>query len=138
MKYYILALAALLGLLLNMSLAGTNPQPDWSLAILLAIVLSKRSTWYWVLPLIGLHDYLLFWSVWVVFPYAAIAVVLLSYADTRLAPGQPQRWLALVLGCAPLLLAGVDIVSWLMTLTLCTWLWSFLSTRREKVYVEPA
>ncbi len=138
MKYYILALAALLGLLLNMSFAGTNPQPDWSLAILLAIVLSKRSTWYWVLPLIGLHDYLLFWSVWVVFPYAAIAVVLLSYADTRLAPGQPQRWLALVLGCAPLLLAGVDIVSWLMTLTLCTWLWSFLSTRREKVYVEPA
>ncbi len=138
MKYYILALAALLGLLLNMSLAGTNPQPDWSLAILLAIVLSKRSTWYWVLPLIGLHDYLLFWSVWVVFPYAAIAVVLLSYADTRLAPGQPQRWLALVLGCVPLLSAGVDIVSWLMTLTLCTWLWSLLSTRREKVYVEPA
>ena len=138
MKYYILALAALLGLLLNMSFAGTNPQPDWSLAILLAIVLSKRSTWYWVLPLIGLHDYLLFWSVWVVFPYATIAVVLLSYADTRLAPGQPQRWVALALGCAPLLLAGVDIVSWLMTLTLCTWLWSFLSTRREKVYVEPA
>ncbi len=138
MKYYILALAALLGLLLNMSLAGTNPQPDWSLAILLAIVLSKRGTWYWVLPLIGLHDYLLFWSVWVVFPYAAIAVALLSYVDTRLAPGQPQRWLALVLGCTPLLLAGVDIVSWLMTLTLCTWLWSFLSTRREKVYVEPA
>ncbi len=138
MKYYTLAFAALLGLLVNMSFAGVGHQPDWSLAFLLAIVLSKRSTWYWVLPLIGLHDFLLFWSVWVVFPYATVAVILLNYADTRLAPGQPQRWLALVLGCVPLLLAGVDVISWLLTLTLCTWLWSSLSTRREKVYVEPA
>jgi hypothetical protein len=138
MKYYVLAFMALLGLLLNMSSAGNSLQPDWSLAILLAILLSKRSTWYWVLPLIGLHDLLLFWSLWVVFPYAAVAVVLLNYADIRLAPGQPQRWLALVLGCMPLLFAGVDGMVWLLTLTLSTWLWSFLSSRREKVYVEPA
>ena len=138
MNYYTLGFVALLGLLVNMSFADIGHQPDWSLATLLAIVLSKRSTWYWVLPLIGLHDYLLFWSVWVVFPYAAIAVILLNYADARLSPGQPQRWLVLVLGCMPLLLAGVDTISWLLTLTLCTWLWSSLSTRREKVYVEPA
>jgi hypothetical protein len=137
MKYYVLACMALLGLFINLSFSGAVLLPDWSLAILLAILLSKRSSWYWVLPLIGLHDLLLFWSVWVVFPYAVAAVVLLTYADTRLAPGQPQRWLALVLGCAPLLFAGVDFMTWVLTLTLCTWIWSSLSAQREKVYVEP-
>ncbi len=137
MRYYVLAVVALLGLLVNMSFAGQFAQPDWSLAILLAILLSQRKTWYWVLPLIGIHDYLLFWSVTIVFPYAVATALLLTYADIRLAPGQPQRWVGLGLVCMPLLFVGVDILSWLLTLTLTIWIWSALSSKREKVYVEP-
>jgi len=138
MQYYVMAFSALVGLLLNMSFSGSLSQPDWSLSILLAILLSQRKTWYWVLPLIGLHDLMLFWSVWMTFPFALISALLLTYADVRLAPGQPQRWLALVLACSPLLFAGVDIISWLLTVTLSTWIWSSLSVQREKAYVEPA
>ncbi len=137
MMYYILALFAWLGLLVNMSFAGAFAQPDWALSILLAILLSKRATWYWVLPLIGLHDYLLFWSVWVCFPFVALAAGVLAYADINLAPGQHQRWLALLLGCVPLLFAGMAMISWLLTLALTVWLWSMLSSKRDKVYVEP-
>lgn len=138
MRYYILACIALLGLCVNMSFAGLLAMPDWSLAILLAILLSQRSTWFWVLPLIGLHDYLLFWSVWVVFPFAVLTAFLLTYADIRLAPGQHQRWVGLVMVCAPLLFAGIGWLSWLLTITLTVWLWSYLSVKREKAYVEPA
>ena len=137
MQFYVLAFAALLGLLINMSFAGQFAQPDWSLAILLAILLSQRKTWYWVLPLIGMHDYLLFWSAAVVFPYAVATALLLTYADIRLAPGQHQRWLGLALVCVPLLFAGIDTLSWLLTVTLTIWIWSALSAKREKVYVEP-
>lgn len=138
MRDYVLVGAALLGLLMNMSFSGLLAMPDWSLAILLAILLSQRSTWYWVLPLIGLHDYLLFWSVWVVFPFATLAALLLMYADVNLAPGQYQRWVGLFLACAPLLFAHVGWLSWLLTMTLTVWIWSYLSVKREKVYVEPA
>ena len=138
MRYYILVCVALLGLCINMSFSGVLAMPDWSLAILLAILLSQRSTWYWVLPLIGLHDYLLFWSVWVVFPFAVLAALLLMYADIRLAPGQHQRWVGLVMVCTPLLFVGLGWFSWLLTITLTVWLWSYLSVKREKAYVEPA
>ena len=137
MRYYSLSFLALFGLLLTMSFAGQFAQPDWSLAILLAILLSKRSTWYWVLPLIGLHDFFLFWSVWVVFPFSVLAAILLAYADTRLAPGQHQRWVSLVLVSIPILFAGIDVLSWLLTITLTIWIWSMLSSKREQVYVEP-
>ncbi|MDX8380871.1 MAG: hypothetical protein R8M14_02015 [Ghiorsea sp.] len=133
-----MAFAALIGLLLNLSFSGNVSQPDWSLSILLAILLSQRKTWYWILPLIGLHDLLLFWSVWITFPFAVISALLLSSADVRLSPGQYQRWLALLLACSSLLFTGVDFISWLLTITLSTWIWSILSVQREKAYVEPA
>ncbi|MDQ7004729.1 MAG: hypothetical protein Q9N67_07375 [Ghiorsea sp.] len=136
-RYYILAGAALLGLFINMSFSWLLVMPDWSLSILLAMLLSQRSTWYWVLPLIGLHDYLLFCSVWVVFPFAVLSALLLMYADVSLAPGQYQRWASLLLACAPLLFADVGWLPWLLTVTLTVWIWSYLSVKREKVYVEP-
>ena len=137
MNFLYLGLAAFLGLLFNLSFAGQFVQPDWCFSILLAVLLSRHETWFWVLPLLGLHDFLMFWSVWVTFPFVLLSTGILMYADTRLAPGQPQRWAALFLSCSPLLLAGLDITSWLLTLTLTIWLWFLLSTKREKVYVEP-
>lgn len=130
--------SALLGLLFNMSFADTVMQPDWSLAILLAVLLSNRSTWFWVLPCVGLHDLILYWSIGVTLPYILFVALVLTYADLRLAPGQPQRWFGLVFGCLPLFIIGVDILSCLLTLTLATWAWSLLSSQRERVYVEPA
>lgn len=137
MLYYILAGFALLGLMVNLSFSGGLAQPDWALSILVAILLSKRDTWYWVLPLVGLHDFLLFWSVWVCFPFVALAAGLIAYADINFAPGQHQRWVGLLLSCTPLLFAGIGLISWLLTVAFTIWLWSMLSSKREKVYVEP-
>ncbi len=138
MKWFYLGLAACFGLLLNLSFAGQLVQPDWCFAILLGVLLSRYETWFWVLPMIGIHDLLIFWSVWVTFPFASFAAMILIYADIQIAPGQPQRWVALSLSCLPLLFTGIDMVSWLLTLTLTIWVWFLLSTKREKVCVEPA
>ncbi len=133
-----LALLAALGLLLNLSFTTGLVQPDWSLAILLGVLLSDRKTWVWVLPCVVLHDLVLYWSAWVTLPFILFVAVLLTYADVSLAPGQQQRWFGLVFGCFPLLMAGMSMIAWLLTMMLATWVWFLLSRRREKVYVEPA
>ena len=131
-------LTSFFGLLLNLSFSGLIAQPDWSLVMLLAVLLSNRRTWFSVLPCIWFHDVVLFWSAWVTFPYVLVTTIILYLSDKRLGPGQPQRWLGLVLSCFPLLLSGVSLWSWLLSMMLTVWLWSILSSKREKVYVEPA
>jgi len=121
-----------------MSFSGLFSQPDWSLALLLAVLLSDRKTWYWVLPAMFFHDLVLYWSPLVTFPYGLIAAIILIYADTRLAPGQQQRWLSLFIVCAPMFYSGISLFSWLLTVSICIVIWSYLSSKREKVYVEPA
>ena len=129
---------AFLGLMLNFSFAGSFLQPDWSLALLTAALLSDRHTSIWVLPGLFVHDLVLYWQPWVSFPFALLAFAILTYSDIRLAPGQPQRWLGLILICLPLLEMGISISSWLLTICLTIAIWSYLSSKREKVYVEPA
>lgn len=131
-------LASFSGLILNMSFSGSVAQPDWSLAILLAVLLSNYKTWCWVLPSIWVHDIVFFWSGWVAFPYFICIAMILLYSDKRLGPGQPQRWLSLLLGCLPLYIAGVSQLSCLLTALLAIWLWALFSSHKEKVYVEPA
>ncbi len=113
-------------------------QPDWSLALLLAALLSKPKAWVWVLPCIAIHDLFLYWSILVVVPYAFISSVLLHYTDKKLGPGQPQRWVAIVLHAYALWAAGMDVLQVFLTMSLTVWLWYFLSAHRERVYVEPA
>ncbi len=123
---------------MNLSFSGLVTQPDWSLAILLASLLSHRQAGYWVLPGIWFHDTLLYWSAWTCFPYFILASIVLYYSDKRLGPGQQQRWFALVFSCFSLLLAGIPLWDWLLTMMLSIWIWFLLSAKREREYVEPA
>ncbi len=129
---------AILGLIVNMSFAGSYTQPDWCLAILLASLLSHRESWRWVLPCACLHDLMLYDSVGVTFPYLLLLSIGLTYIDQDLGQGQPQRWLALCVGCFPLWLAYSNVWDCLLTMALTVMLWSLLSHQREKAYVEPA
>ncbi|OIP99124.1 MAG: hypothetical protein AUK35_09160 [Zetaproteobacteria bacterium CG2_30_46_52] len=138
MSIFQVLLWSLFGLVLNMAFSGLFAQPDWSLALLLAALLSDRRNWFWVLPSLFFHDLVLYWSPLVTFPFGLIAAIILMYADTRLAPGQQQRWLGLLVVCLPLLNTGISLFSWLLTVSLCIVIWSYLSSKREKVYVEPA
>jgi len=131
-------LGAFVGIIFTMSFSGDIAQPDWSLALLLAVLLSKQNTWVWILPCIALHDLFLYWSLMIVLPYFLLVTGVLFYTDKRIGPGQPQRWVCLLLTTAPLLLVGMDLLSIVLTLTLSVWLWSFLSSQQERVYVEPA
>lgn len=131
-------LGAFVGLICTMAFAGDWSQPDWSLALLLAVLLSKPKTWVWLLPSVGMHDLFLYWSVWGVFPFAVLSVILILYTDKKIGPGQPQRWAALLLHIYALWLTGLDVLSLFLTLTLSVWLWFVFSSNREKVYVEPA
>jgi len=131
-------LSATVGVFFNLSFAGMMVQPDWSLAILVGTLLHNRHAWFWILPYVMFHDLVLYWSLWVTFPYVLVTVMLIFYVDHRLAPGQPQRWFGLVLCCTALLFVGVDIWTWLLTLTLSIAVWSRLPSERERAYVEPA
>ncbi|MDQ7057347.1 MAG: hypothetical protein Q9N62_02415 [Ghiorsea sp.] len=131
-------LSAFIGLICTMSFAGDWSQPDWSLAVLLAVLLSKPQTWIWILPSIGVHDLFLYWSVGGIFPFAVVSVLLLFYTDQKIGPGQPQRWAVLLLHTYAMWLVGLDDLSLFLTVTLSIWLWFVFSCRREKVYVEPA
>jgi len=131
-------LTSTVGVFLNLSFAGMMAQPDWSLAIMVGVLLHNRRMWLWVLCYVLFHDFVLYWSPWITFPYVFLTVMLLFYTDYRLAPGQPQRWIGLLLCCTPLLFAGVDMWTWLLTLTLGVGVWSLLSSEREKAYVESA
>lgn len=121
-----------------MAFSGLFAQPDWSVALLLAVLLNDKKTWFWVLPALFFHDLVLYWSPLVTFPFAALAAIILMYADTRLAPGQQQRWLSLFVVGLPMLAAGISLLNGLLTISLCIVIWSYLSATREKVYVEPA
>lgn len=138
MSPLLIILYALFGLLLNLSFAGQVTQPDWSLALLLATLVSDRKTWFWVLPCLFFHDVVLFWTPWVSLPYAILASIILAYADIRLAPGQQQRWLSLAFVFSAMASTGASAWSWLLTVCVCIAMWSLMSSKREKVYVEPA
>jgi len=133
-----LLLAAFVGLMASLAFSTAWYQPDWSLALLLAVLLSKPKTWIWVLPGMGVHDLFLYWSVTVVLPYTMIAALLLRYTDKKIGPGQPQRWAAWLLHVYALWESGMSGWRVLLTAALVVWLWSFLSSQRERVYVEPA
>jgi len=129
-------LCSFVGLLLNLSFSGTVTQPDWCLAVLLGALLSGKYSWALIFPSIGLHDLLLFWTLSITLPYFIFIALLLNAMDERLGPGQPQRWAGLLLGCTPLLMAGVSIASWLMTLMLAVVVWAWLPSQQDRSYVE--
>ncbi|MDX8392231.1 MAG: hypothetical protein R8K53_06665 [Mariprofundaceae bacterium] len=118
----LLLLSALTGMALSLASGGIM-QPDWSLAILLAALLAKRTAWPWVLPAILLHDLTLYWSPWGVFPIACVIPLLLLRLDAQIGPGLPQRIGMLMLASLPMLAHGAGTIQWLLTMLLCIPIW---------------
>lgn len=127
-------LLSLLGIMLNLSLAGLVIQPDWSAALLLAAMLAQRGNWIWVLPGFWIHDMALHWSSLVCLPVVALIPFFLSKADERLGPGLPQRVLLMFAGLFPLLWFGWSFSQWLLTMMVCTFAWYFIA----RPHVKPA
>jgi len=127
-------LMSLLGIMLNLSLAGLVMQPDWSAAFLLASLLAQRGNWPWVLPGFWVHDLALHWSSMICLPVIAALPFLLTRTDAHLGPGLPQRLFLMLLGLAPLLWSGWSIPQWLLTLCLCILVWHFLARSYAKSY----
>jgi len=119
--------ASLLGILLTLMMASTSIQPDWSLSILLAALLTHRGNWFWVLPGIMAHDVVFYWTMLGVFPVALMLPVLLIYSDQQLGPALPQRFFLMILCSLPMLWLGINFGPWLLTLLLCIFLWYLMA-----------
>jgi len=122
----LLLMLAVTGLALSLATGGL-PQPDWSLAILLGALLARRSAWPWVLPALLLHDLVLYWSPWGVFPAACLLPKLVQRLDTDIGPGLPQRLALLFMVSLPMLAHGAGIMQWTLTLLLCIPIWHTLA-----------
>jgi len=120
---------------LGLSLAsGGAAQPDWTLALLLGVLLARRNAWPWILPIMLIHDLTLYWSVWTVFPIACLAPFSMASLDAQLGAGLPQRLALMVLVCLPILWQGAGIIQWLLTLILCIPLWHLAVRYYEHQY----
>jgi len=127
-------LLSLLGIMLNLSLAGLVIQPDWSVAFLLAALLAQRGNWTWVVPGVWVHDLTLHWSSLVCLPMVAFLPVVLAQTDARLGAGLPQRIILMVAALLPLLWNGWAWSHWLLTLMLTLVSWHFIA----KTYAQSA
>lgn len=125
---------SLLGILLNLSLAGVWVLPDWSAALLLAAILAHRGNWVWVIPAFWVHDLSLHWSATVWLPFMILFPLLLTYIDMRIGAALPQRVVLMLAASTALLLAGWGAAAWLLTLLLCICIWYALSN----LYAQPA
>lgn len=130
----VILLLSLLGMMLNLSLAGLIIQPDWSAALLLASILAQRGNWTWAVPGFWIHDLTLHWSSLVCLPVIALLPLLLAQTDARLGAGLPQRITFMIMGLLPLLWAGWAFSQWLLTLLLCIFSWHLIA----KTYAKPA
>jgi len=121
---------------LGLSLAtGGIPQPDWALALLLATLLTRRNTWPWVLPALLIHDLVLYWSVWGVFPLACLLPYSMAHLDAELGAGLPQRLVLMGLLTVPMLWHGAGAAQWLLTVALCIPVWRLMAQLHEHQYV---
>ncbi|TLS66969.1 hypothetical protein FE236_04140 [Mariprofundus erugo] len=122
-------LFALLGLNMNMAFSSSLMQPDWALALLLASLVAQRHNWLWVLPLVMLHDAVLYWSLETSFVVFAIIPFAMIYFDQHLGPGLPQRLLLVLLVLLAMFYDGWSADSCLLTLCLCVPVWHLLARR---------
>jgi len=121
------ALLALLGLNMNMAFSSSLMQPDWAMALLLASLLAQRHNWFWALPLILLHDVVLYWSPAASFMVMAVIPLAMIYFDQHLGAGLPQRLLLLLLALLAMLVDGWTLQAALLTMCLCVPVWHLLT-----------
>ncbi|MDQ6951790.1 MAG: hypothetical protein Q9M26_09005 [Mariprofundales bacterium] len=133
MMVVVIILATGCGMLFNLTLDAVAYQPDWGAALLIAAVAAKRGRWPWVLPLLMIHDMVLYWVPW---PWCAmmtvLGLILVIWCDVHLGTALPQRVLLIVIALLPMTWQrwpGPDIV---LTLLLTITLW-YLVRIRSKV-----
>ncbi|MDX8406369.1 MAG: hypothetical protein R8K50_09520 [Mariprofundus sp.] len=123
----ILTLLALLGLCLNMAFSGSLVQPDWAMALLLASLLAHRHNWFWVMPVVLLHDIVLYWAPASGFIVIVLIPLAMIYLDQHLGAGLPQRMLLLLLSLLIMMSDGWTVPASLLTLCLCVPVWHLLT-----------
>jgi len=120
-------LLSLLGLNMNLAFSSSLIQPDWAMALLLASLLAQRHNWLWALPVILLHDAILYWSPAASFMALAVIPLAMIYFDQHLGAGLPQRLLLLLLALLAMLVDGWTLQASLLTLCLCVPVWHVLT-----------
>lgn len=123
MSVSIIIFLALTGMMINLSFSSVLTQPDWALALLIAALLSHRQHWYWVLPLLLLHDWTLHWSPFAFAIVIAAVPLLILWIDHRLGPAVPQRLIGMFIGTLPMLWMDWGFIAWVLTnlMALCCW-----------------
>ncbi|MBF0281585.1 MAG: hypothetical protein HQM07_03345 [Zetaproteobacteria bacterium] len=102
-------------------------QPDWCLAVIVGATLAHRVFALWSIPVIIAHDLILYWSIWITPPLILIYPIIISQMDYKLGPGQPQRFIWLLIFTAPLLLNQWHPISAILTLLLAIYTWHICS-----------
>ncbi|MDX8408855.1 MAG: hypothetical protein R8J84_02240 [Mariprofundales bacterium] len=123
----LLALIAGCGVLLTITFDALLYQPDWGMAILIAAITARRRHWPWVLPMLMLHDMMLYWNPlpWsVVVTVAGLALVV--WIDHRVGPALAQRLTLIVLALIPMFWQSWIWQNIILTLLLTFVLWHMI------------
>ena len=120
-------LLAIAALLINLAAPDNLLLPDLSGALLIAALAARRRHWPWVLPLLLLHDLILYWEPWPPTQLAVIAALLLLVRiDLRLGAALPQRVALLVIALIPMAIEGWNPRAIALTLLLAVALWYWI------------
>ncbi|MDQ6967129.1 MAG: hypothetical protein Q9M14_00420 [Mariprofundaceae bacterium] len=130
----LLLFACLIGIIFNLGFSGVLLQPDWSLALLLAALLAHRGNWLWVALATGIHDLILYWSIFISLPWILLTPIIITWSDAQIGPSLLQRFFSMLLVTTSLFFAGWSFVSCLLTLLLCLVFWHLIT----RLYVQPA
>jgi len=126
-KATLLALIAGCGIWLTLTLDALPYQPDWGLAILMGAITARRRHWLWVVPMLMLHDMVLYWNPlpWsVVVTLAGLALVI--WVDYRVGPALLQRLILIILALLPMFWQSWAWQNIVLTLLLTMVLWTMI------------
>jgi len=134
MNISLLLFASLIGIIFNLGFSGVFLQPDWSLALLLGALLAHRGNWLLVSFATGIHDLILYWSIFISLPWILLTPIIITWSDAQIGASLLQRTFAMLLVISSLFFAGWSLVSCLLTLLLCLVFWHVIA----RLYVQPA
>ncbi|MDX8394205.1 MAG: hypothetical protein R8K21_06445 [Mariprofundales bacterium] len=112
-------------LLMTINISSTGLWPDWSFALLMAAVLTRRYHAVWAIPMLLLHDIILYANIFAFWPWLLLMLVVEAYSDIIIGPSIPQRILVLIVSPIPLLWHAHEPV-YILTILACLPLWSAL------------
>jgi len=112
------------GIIINISIPTTIIAPDISGSVLIAALAARRRHWPWTLPLLVLHDIVLYWSLIPPTPlFTTLALLLVIQIDTRLGPALLQRIIMIIIAHIPMWLEGWPVKATVLSFLLSFVLW---------------